>query len=91
MEVVNFASLPVTALLVLVGAPVLFYRAGYPWTKMLFGTISALVVSLAVWGILSTIQRKAGLDAVPMGWLVPVATIVSAWLLHTRAAVRPPA
>ncbi len=44
MEELNFVSLPLAALLALVGGPVLLRRAGYPAGKMVCGTLTGLVV-----------------------------------------------
>ncbi|MCR6629822.1 MAG: hypothetical protein NVV74_07090 [Magnetospirillum sp.] len=84
MEEVNFVSLPVVVALALVGGPLLLRRAGYPVGKTVFGTLTGLVALLGLWGILSTVQRKAGLDMVPLGWLVPVAAVAAAWRLRGR-------
>lgn len=84
MEMVNFISLPVTALLALVGGPVLLRRAGYPWGKTVLGSLTGLVVMLGSWGIISAVQHRAGIDAVPLGWLVPVAVTVAAWRYRGR-------
>ncbi len=79
MELFNFASLGVTLMLALVGAPILFRRAGYPAGKTVFGTLTALIILLGVWGVISAIQRKTGLEALPLGWLVPAAALVIGW------------
>jgi lipopolysaccharide export LptBFGC system permease protein LptF len=84
MEEFNVLSLAVTVLLALLGTPVLLRRAGYPWGKTVFGSLTAMVVLLGVWGIMSTVQRKAGLDALPLGWLVPLAAVAAAWHLQRR-------
>ncbi|MBC7952452.1 MAG: hypothetical protein H7Z12_11625 [Rhodospirillaceae bacterium] len=82
----NIISLAATVLLALLGTPVLLRRAGYPWGKTAFGSLAVTVVMLGVWGILSAIQRKAGLDAIPVGWLVPLAAVAAAWQMHRRQA-----
>ncbi|MBC7905734.1 MAG: hypothetical protein H7Y60_03175 [Rhodospirillaceae bacterium] len=82
----NLISLAVTALLALLGTPVLLRRAGYPWNKTVFGTLTVLVVGLGLWGIMSTIQHKASLEAVPLGWLVPLAALVAAWKMQRQGA-----
>ena len=79
MEAFNFASLGATILVALVGAPILFKRAGYPNGKTAFGTLTVLVVLLGIWGVLSSIQRKAGIEALPLGWLVPLAAAMLGW------------
>lgn len=79
MEMVNFVSLPLTILLALAGGPVLLRRAGYPWGKTVFGTLTALVVLLGGWGIISAVQHRLGVDGAPLGWLVPVAAVWAAW------------
>lgn len=84
MENLNGISLVVTVLLALLGAPVFLRRAGYPWLKTVFGSVTVLVVLLGVWAMMSTIQRKAGLEAVPLGWLVPLAAAGAAWRLQQR-------
>jgi lipopolysaccharide export LptBFGC system permease protein LptF len=71
VEIVNFLSLGATILLALVVAPIRLRRAGYPAGKTIFGTLTALIVLLGVWGVISAIQRKTGLEGVPLGWLVP--------------------
>ncbi|MGE5475991.1 MAG: hypothetical protein ACM3Q1_05005 [Bacteroidales bacterium] len=84
METVNFVSLPLTLLMSLVGGPVLLRRAGYPLGKIVFGTLTCLMVLLGVWGVISAIQAKTGLQAVPLGWLVPLAATVAAWRWRDR-------
>lgn len=79
MEELNFLSLPLAAALALVGGPVLLRRAGYPGGKTVFGTLTALMVVLAAWGVLSAIQARTGLQAVPLGWLVPLGAAFAAW------------
>jgi len=79
VEAFNFASLGVTLVLALVGAPILFKRAGYPNGKTVFGTLTVLVALLGVWGVISAIQRKTGLEALPLGWLVPVVASLVGW------------
>lgn len=84
MEELNFLSLPAVAVLSLVGGPLLLHKAGYPAGKVVFGVLTGLGVLLAAWGVLSAIQHKAGLDALPLGWLIPVAAVVAAWKLRDR-------
>lgn len=84
MEMVNFISLPLTALLALVGGPLLLRRAGYPWGKTVFGTLTALVVLLGSWAVVSAVQHRAGIDAVPLGWLVPLAAAAAVWRFRDR-------
>lgn len=79
METLNFLSLPLAVLLSLIGAPILLRRAGYPAGKTVFGTLTAMMVLLGAWGIISTIQYRTGLTAVPLGWLVPLAAAFAAW------------
>lgn len=84
VDELNAVSLGVTILLALVGTPVLLRRAGYPFGKTAFGTLTVVVVLLGVWGIVATLQRKAGIEAVPLGWLVPLAALGAAWRLHRQ-------
>lgn len=79
MEELNFISLPVAALLSLVGGPLLLRRAGYPLGKTVFGTLTVLVVVLGLWGVLSAVQNRLGLAVLPVGWLVPAAAVYAAW------------
>lgn len=79
METVNFVSLPVTVLLALAGGPILLRWAGYPWGKTIFGSLTGFAVLLGAWAVLSTIQRKTGLEALPLGWLVPIAAAYAVW------------
>lgn len=82
MEYFNSISLAATVLLALIGTPVLLRRAGYPYGKTTMGTATVLLVLLGLWGMVATIQRKAGLELVPLGWLIPVAALGAAWRLH---------
>ena len=84
MEELNFMSLPLVLLLSLVGGPFLLRRAGYPAGKMVFGTLTGLVVLLGAWGMISNIQHHADLQAVPLGWLVPLAALYAAWRWRDR-------
>ena len=84
MEDFNFLSLPVVALLSLVGGPLLLRRAGYPAGKIVFGTLTGAMVLLGTWGMISAVQHKAGLAAWPLGWLVPIAAIAAAWHWRNR-------
>lgn len=84
MEDFNFVSLGLTLVLALVGGPLLLRRAGYPAGKTVFGTLTGLVVLLGVWGVISTMQRKAGLETVPLGWLVPLGAVAMAWRMRNR-------
>jgi|AGTN01.3.fsa_nt_gi hypothetical protein len=84
MEEVNFVSLPVTLLLALVGVPVLLRRAGYPWGKTVFGALTGLAVLAGAWAVLSAVQRKTGTEALPLGWLVPLAAGYAAWRFKDR-------
>lgn len=84
MEEFNFISLPVAALLGLVGAPLLLFRAGYPAGKTVFGTLTALVALLGAWGIISAVQNRLGLHALPLGWLVPAVAVFAAWHWRDR-------
>lgn len=84
MQELNFASLLTTVLLAVIGAPLLFHRAGYPPGKTALGSITAVVVLVGVWGIISSIQRKAGLDAVPLGWILPLVAGTVAWRFRNR-------
>lgn len=84
MEDANFLSLPVAALLALVGGPLLLRRAGYPVGKTVFGTLTALMVLLGAWGVVSAIQGRTGLQALPLGWLVPLAAGFAAWRWRDR-------
>lgn len=84
METVNFISLPLAALMSLIGGPLLLRRAGYPAGKTVFGTLTGLVALLAAWGVLSAIQTKVGLTALPLGWLVPIAAAIAAWRLRDK-------
>lgn len=84
METVNFISLPLVALMSLVGGPLMLRRAGYPAGKTVFGTLTALMVLLGVWGMISAIQAKTGLQALPLGWLVPLGAATAAWRFRNR-------
>ena len=84
MEELNFMSLPLVLLLSLVGGPILLRRAGYPAGKTVFGTLTALVVLLGAWGMISNIQQHADLQAVPLGWLVPLAALYAVWRWRDR-------
>lgn len=84
METVNFISLPLVALMSVVGAPLMLRRAGYPAGKTVFGTLTALMVLLGVWGMISTLQAKTGLQALPLGWLVPLGAAYAAWRFRDR-------
>lgn len=84
MEELNFMSLPLVLLLSLVGGPFLLRRAGYPAGKTVFGTLTALVVLLGAWGMISNIQQHADLQAVPLGWLVPLAALYAVWHWRDR-------
>lgn len=84
METINFVSLPTAALLALIGGPLLLRRAGYPVGKTVFGTLTGLIVLLAAWGVLSAIQARTGLAALPLGWLVPLAAMGAAWRWRDR-------
>lgn len=84
MEELNFISLPLVLLLSLVGAPFLLRRAGYPAGKTVFGTLTALVVLLGAWAMISNIQQHAGLQAVPLGWLVPLGALYAVWRWRDR-------
>lgn len=84
MEELNFMSLPLVLLLSLVGGPFLLRRAGYPAGKTVFGTLTALVVLLGAWGMISNIQQHADLQAVPLGWLVPLAALYAVWRWRDR-------
>jgi hypothetical protein len=87
VEDVNFASLVVTVLLALVGGPVVLRRAGYPWGKTVFGTLTGFAILLGSWAVLSNIQRKTGLEAVPLGWLVPLAAVYAVWRFRGALAL----
>lgn len=84
MEELNFVSLPVMLALSLIGGPFLLRRAGYPVGKTVFGTLTAMMVLLGAWGVISTIQHHAGLQAVPLGWLVPLAALYAVWRWRDR-------
>ncbi len=84
MEQVNFLSLPLLALFSLVGGPILLRRAGYPLGKTVFGTLTGLMVGLGAWGVISAIQHKAGLQALPLGWLVLAGAVAAAWYWRDR-------
>ncbi|HLO77178.1 MAG TPA: hypothetical protein VK196_12055 [Magnetospirillum sp.] len=84
MEELNFISLPVVAVLSLVGGPLLLRRAGYPAGKTVFGTLTAMAVLLGIWGVVSAIQNRLGLVALPLGWLVPALAAVAAWRWRDR-------
>lgn len=84
MEELNFMSLPLVLLLSLVGGPFLLRRAGYPAGKTVFGTLTALVVLLGAWAMISNIQQHADLQAVPLGWLVPLAALYAVWRWRDR-------
>lgn len=84
MEELNFISLPLVLLLSLVGGPFLLRRAGYPAGKTVFGTLTALVVLLGAWAMISNIQQHADLQAVPLGWLVPLAALYAVWRWRDR-------
>lgn len=79
METLNFISLPLAALMSLVGGPLLLRRAGYSAGKTVFGTLTGLMVLLGAWGVISAIQNRTGTQAVPLGWLVPIAASYAAW------------
>lgn len=70
---INFLAVPAAFLLALMGGPVAFRRAGYPWGKTVFGTLAAAVTGLAVAGLVTSIQRKTGTEGLPFAWIVPVA------------------
>lgn len=78
METLNFAAVPVTLLLSLLVAPFFLRKAGYLAGKVAFGTLSITVALMGISGVISVIQRKAGLEAVPLAWLAPVAAVVLA-------------
>jgi hypothetical protein len=80
MEMLNMAALALSVLLGVIGVPVLLRRAGFPWNKVVFGSLTALAVLLAASGVLSAVQNKTGL-ALPLGWLVPLAALVAVWRL----------
>lgn len=84
MEELNFLSLLAVVALSFVGGPLLLRRAGYPAGKTVFGTLTGTMVLLGAWGVLATVQRKAGIEAVPLGWLVPVVAAAAAWRLRDR-------
>lgn len=79
METFNFISLPLVAVLSLIGTPILLRRAGYPAGKTVFGTLTVMMVLLGAWGVVSAIQTRTGLTALPLGWLVPFAAAFAAW------------
>lgn len=84
MEELNFISLPLALLLSLVGGPLLLRRAGYPAGKIVFGTLTGMMVLLAAWGMISAIQNRTELQAVPLGWLVPLAALYAVWRWRDR-------
>jgi len=73
LETLNLAATVLTLAMVLIGAPVLFRRQSYPWNKVMFGTVTALIVTMGLIVVLSTIQSKSGLSVFPLLWLAPVA------------------
>lgn len=72
MELLIFSSLPVLAMIILIGLPVILRRMDYPKTQTVFGTISGLVVGLGVWTILSSLRHHGPWEALPLEWLAPV-------------------
>ncbi|HTH16276.1 MAG TPA: hypothetical protein VL974_06465 [Magnetospirillum sp.] len=84
MEELNFLSLPASALLALLGGPFLLRKAGYPAGKTVFGVLTGTMVLLAAWGVLSTVQHKAGIETLPLGWLVPLGACFAAWRFRDR-------
>lgn len=84
METLNFISLPLVALMSLVGGPLLLRRAGYPAGKMVFGTLTGLMVLLGAWGVISAIQDRTGTQGLPLGWLVPIVATYAVWRWRDR-------
>lgn len=81
-EEINFLAVPAAMLLALVGAPVAFRRAAYPWGKTVFGTVAIFGAALAVAGVVTAIQRKTGTEMLPLAWLVPAAIAYLLWRLR---------
>lgn len=73
----NFIALPVTAVLALVGAPLAFRRAAFPWGKVVFGSLTVLFAALGVVGIVISVQHKTGLSDWPLAWLALPALAVA--------------
>lgn len=84
MEQVNALSLPLLAVMSLVGIPLLLRRAGYPWGKTVLGTATGLVVLMGCWNVISMTQQRLGLAALPLGWLMPLAAVFAAWHWRNR-------
>jgi hypothetical protein len=84
LETLNLAAVVLSLSLVLLGGPILFWRAGYPWNKVIFGTVTILLVTLAMIAMLSTIQTKTGLTAIPLLWLVPLAVLSGGVIIQRR-------
>lgn len=72
-EEINFLAVPAAILLALAGAPPALRRAGFGWAKVVFGTLTVTVAALGVAGVVTAIQHKTGLSALPLAWLVPSA------------------
>lgn len=85
----NFLALPAAVLLALLGGPWGLRRAAYPWGKALFGTLALAMAALAVAGVVTAIQRKAGLENLPLAWLVPAAVVALLWRLFSRESAGP--
>jgi|GEM_PF-2019306 hypothetical protein len=71
-ESFNFLAVPAALLLGLACAPFALRRAGYPWGKTAFGSLAVAVAGLAVAGIVSAVQRKAGIAQLPLAWIAPL-------------------
>ena len=66
---INFLALPAAAALALIGAPLVFRRAGFAWGKVAFGSLTVLFAALGVVGIVISVQYKTGLSDLPLAWL----------------------
>lgn len=84
MADINFLSLPALVILSLAGGPLLLHRAGYPFGKTVLGSLTGMVVLVALWGVVSSIQHKTGQEALPLGWLVPVLATWVVWRQRDR-------
>jgi hypothetical protein len=74
---INFLAIPTALLLALAGGPVALRRAGYLWSKTLFGSLTLAAAGLGVAGIISSIQAKAGIPELPLAWVAPVLVVIA--------------
>lgn len=85
-EEINFMAVPAALLLALIASPIVFRRAAYPMGKTVFGTMAIAIAALGIAGIITVVQRKTGLEALPLAWLAPAAVAV---FLHRLRAAQP--